>query len=348
MRKVNRALIQIVHPEATFDDEIKRLTKAQKLKQLSNKDDKKKSSKKDTEVEVDQEELDLDRLHERILQEEALAKDPDWLPGNKYAHVPKRNIGKPTLHPTMQGQGTEDVIHKDDIDEDEDMEENFYDASSDVEDEASMRGDDVPLPDDDDDWPPTPERPTSHAQKRKLQSEEDDVFQGRPKLSERDSKQVQPKAGTSKEIPDDVVDDNDDNQLDNSMDTLNQLAGHKRRGVPVNKRNLNVKVPARRGTKREKEEGSSPPASPPTTKKTKQSTPPVLRRSKRIQNLPEVVYDETEMDIYCISNGNPEWLRRRLEELRRRYVQLYGHEPRHKWFLDAEEKTWRKILSCRR
>ena len=132
------------------------------------------------------------------------------------------------------------------------------------------------------------------------------------------------------------------------MNYLNQIVGYKRRGVPANRRNANVKVPARRGTKREKEEGSSPPASPPTTKKTKQSTPPVLRRSKRIQNLPEVAYDETEMDIYCISDGNPEWLRRRLEELRRRYVQLYGHEPRHKWFLDAEEKTWRKIILFRR
>ena len=62
-----------------------------------------------------------------------------------------------------------------------------------------------------------------------------------------------------------------------------------------------------------------------------------------------MTYDESnDVDIYNITIEDPSWLKSRLNELRRRYVLLYGHEPRHKWFTDMEEDTWRKILSYQR
>ena len=105
------------------------------------------------------------------------------------------------------------------------------------------------------------------------------------------------------------------------------------------RREMNTKKPILRGTKRTNE-NDSPPPSPLSEKKAKQSTPTVLRRSKRIENLPKMTYDESnDVDIYNIEIEDPSWLKSRLNELKRRYVLLYGHEPRHKWFTDMEEDT---------
>ena len=71
MRKINRQLIQIVPPEAVFDQENKRLTKAQKLKLAA---EKAKTSNRNTEIELDNEDL------LRYLQEQEA--DPDWQPDN--------------------------------------------------------------------------------------------------------------------------------------------------------------------------------------------------------------------------------------------------------------------------
>ena len=71
MRKVNRALIQIIPAEVSFDEETRRLTKAQKAKvQKENAQD----ALPDTEVELDEEELKLSELKERLEEEQTLAK----------------------------------------------------------------------------------------------------------------------------------------------------------------------------------------------------------------------------------------------------------------------------------
>ena len=356
-RKVNRALIQIVPPEAHFDEENKRMTKAQKLKLPSNKNASKKSSKKDTEVEMDQEQLELDKIQERIVMEKALRQDPDWLPKKVHRPLPRKLIEKPTLQQPTQGQSS-DYVEPEIDDDTEDIDEDPVDPTSDDNEDTEMRGEDVPLPEDDV-WPPTPERPNQN-KKRRFQSGDDDTSLRKTRF--RNDEIIHENLRDNPDISNDQfnehiddsdqepieVDDNEDNQSDISMDYNNQIVGFKRKATPMTRREMNIKKPTLRGTKRTNE-NDSPPQSPLSEKKAKQSTPTVLRRSKRIENLPKITYDKSnDVDIYNITTDDPNLIKSRLNELKRRYVRLYGHEPRHKWFTDMEEDTWRKILSYRR
>ena len=83
IRRVNRALIQIIPSEANFDDENRRMTKAQKLKKLREEEclNNPETGRGDTkEIEMDEEDLKMSELKERILQDRDQKIDADFKP----------------------------------------------------------------------------------------------------------------------------------------------------------------------------------------------------------------------------------------------------------------------------